>query len=112
MNKRRDYIPVRSKSETCKIKLEDILYIEQDLRKTIIATEGREVFFYGNVDSIIKYLDERFFRCHKSCIVNIEKIQSMREQTIFFENDKKIILGTQNYAKTRKRFNQYLEEFD
>jgi two-component system response regulator AgrA len=46
-------------------------------RKVILYSESGSYEYYGKLDEIKKQLDGRFFRCHKSFIVNTQAIQTV-----------------------------------
>ncbi len=58
------------------IPYEEIIYFETSStpHKVIVHTINRRVEFYGHVGHIIKELDDRFYQCHKSSIINKEHI--------------------------------------
>ncbi len=65
---------------------EDILYFEvsQNSRKIILYAKNSRIEFGGKLKEIEKELDHRFYRCHRSFIVNkdnIEKI-NMEDNTV------------------------------
>ena len=104
----KSYIPIIRRDETCKVFIENILMIEQDLRKTVIYTEEDKYWRYGKMDELSKYLDDRFFKCHHSCIINMDKVVKMREQTIFFENGFKITIGREKFQCAKQNFARYM----
>ncbi|MCL2437352.1 MAG: LytTR family transcriptional regulator DNA-binding domain-containing protein [Clostridiales bacterium] len=102
------YIPIINKEEICKVYIEDILLIEQDLRKTMIYTEENKLWRYGKIDELLRFLDDRFFRCHQSCIINMDKVIKMKEQTIFFKNGFKIVMGKEKFKSAKQKFAHYM----
>jgi len=44
-----DYIPVINKEEHCKVKIENVLMIEHELRRTIIYTENGKFWLYCKI---------------------------------------------------------------
>ena len=90
--------------------LEDILYMEKNLRKIRVSAGDSSIEFYGKFPDIEDYLDERFMCCHRSYIINLDKIVIMRYNTIFFENNERICLGRDAYGRAKKIFSSYLEE--
>lgn len=89
---------------------EDILYMEKNLRKIRVSAGNSSIEFYGRFPDIEDSLDERFMCCHRSYIINMDKIVIMRYNTIFFENNESICLGRDTYARAKKIFSSYLEE--
>jgi len=102
------YIPIINREETCKVYIKNVLFIEQDLRKTIIYTEKDKFWRYGKMDELLKFLDNRFLKCHQSCIINMDKVIKMKEQTIFFENGAKIIMGKEKFRFVKQSFANHL----
>ena len=65
-----------NKKISLQIYLKDIIYIYRDTvdRKLIIKTTNNEFLVSMNISDIINKLDSRFTRCHKSCIINEDRI--------------------------------------
>jgi len=105
---REEFIPFIQKGETCKIFIERIIAIEQNLRKIVVVTEEGKYSWYGKITDLSGYLDGRFLRCHSSYIINMDKVIRMREQTIFFENGYTLMMGREKYAPTRHYYNEYI----
>ena len=102
------FVPIIKKGETCKVFLDSIMLIEQDLRKTFIYTEDDTYWVYAKVDEFAQYLDENFLRCHHSCIINLNKVVKMKEQTVFFENGFKLTMGRDKFQCARQHFARYM----
>ena len=98
------YIPIINREETCKVYIVNVLFIEQDLRKIIVHTEDGLFWRYGKIEELLKYLDDRFFKCHKSCIINLDKVMKMKEQTVFFENGDKIVMSKEKFRLAKQNF--------
>ena len=74
-----------------RIDYDDILYIEKipHNKKSIIYTEnGNEIERVGSMLEILSLLDKSFCLSHKSCIVNLDKVQSvdLKENVIILKN--------------------------
>lgn len=71
------------------IRTDEILYIEKNGNKSIIITEISKNSTYKTLDSLLEELPSNFKRCHKSFIINENKVVSINKKTgyIFF-NDK------------------------
>ena len=106
----KEYIPVVTKKEISRVFTEDILYIEKNLRIVNIYTYGRIYSFYGKLNGISAYLGENFYKCHSSCIINLNKISRIEDGTFFFEGGVTLRIGQNNYQHTRKRYSKFLEE--
>lgn len=56
------------------IRMSSILYIERIGNKSHVITETNEEMTNKSLDSLLDELTSNFKRCHRSCIVNTEKI--------------------------------------
>ena len=104
MTMTKKFIPIVKKKETCKVFLESILTLEQDLRKTIIHTEEGTYLLYAKIDDFTKYLDENFLRCHHSCVINLDKVVKMKDQTAYFENGYHTSFGRDTFRYVKQHF--------
>jgi len=94
------------------IELDDIFYIKADLDEVIIKIENTQCYVrrkIGDMDKLLK--NKNFFRIHRSIIVNIDKIKSMKsvEQSkleISFKEIDDIVTSSKDGAK---EFREYLE---
>ena len=104
------YIPIKTRKETSKVYLDEIIYIEKNLRKTLLITESRTVAIYCDMASMKQYTDERFMDCHRSYLFNMDKIIRMSDQTIYMENGDQVFLGRESFRRGRRAFDRYLEQ--
>lgn len=109
-NYQENYIPVITRKETAKVSTREILYIETELRVINIHTASRIYRFYGKLDDVIKYLDGSFYRCHKSCVINLEKIARMEDGVFYFAGGMTLRVGQNNYRHTRNRYIHFLKQ--
>jgi two-component system response regulator AgrA len=59
------------------LKEQDILFIEKNKMKAIIHTDYSKVELYSTLKNIQNSLSSNFIRCHKSYVINSEKISSI-----------------------------------
>lgn len=94
------------------IDMEDIYYIKADLDEVIVRIKETDVYVRKKIGDLQNLLDtDIFFRIHRSCIVNINKIKSMQsiEQSklqIHFKDIDDVITSSKDGAK---EFREYLE---
>lgn len=69
----------------------DILYIYRDTvdRKLVIKTTNNEFIVGISINEIIKKLDGRFTQCHRSCIINEDRITEKNYVNGYFITDTK-----------------------
>ncbi len=88
---------VKSNDRIINIKFDEIIYIEtsEDVHKILLHSEDRDIEFFGNMKAILSELDERFYRCNRSYIVNKNKIKEIdvTNRYIYFNNGDKCIVS-------------------
>lgn len=104
------YLVVIKAEASHKLRQKEILFLKQNLRDVIIVTERGAVAQKGKVIEFKEKLEENFYVCHSYCIVNLDRIESMHDNTIFFDCGKQVKLGKNNYIKTKQAFNEYLKK--
>ncbi|MGH4124048.1 MAG: LytR/AlgR family response regulator transcription factor [Clostridium sp.] len=84
-------ITINTDTRVVNVKLDDILFIETTgvAHKIRIHEENRQVEFYCHLKEIQENLTDNFYRCHKSYIVNKNKIKEIdkKNNTIKMIND-------------------------
>ena len=105
-----EYMPIITGKYSVKLKIDEIVSIEQQLRKVVITTNEKCYSYYGKISNIDKYLDLRFYHCLSRLIINFDKVKEMRAQVIYFENGGFYYIGKNNYIKTRQTYSAYLKK--
>jgi DNA-binding LytR/AlgR family response regulator len=83
---------VRSNSRLVKLNLRDIFYVEALKDYVVINTQSTRYTIHATMKDIEKKLDNGdFIRVHRSFIVRIEKIQTIENQTVVLEENKKVM---------------------
>ncbi len=73
------------------ISLDDIVYCEIIDRKVYLHLASAEVVdYYERIEHLENRLDDRFFRCHRSFLINLQYLKSYQNQTAFMENGAQI----------------------
>lgn len=78
--KKGKFIVLSRKGEIEKLKINDIDYIEVIKREIIVHKNGEEVEYTGtSIEKLEEKLEDfKFFRCHKSYLVNLEKVDLIK----------------------------------
>lgn len=110
LNKEKKEIVIKNRKGTYRIAYKDILYAESKARVVNIhLTSGEVISFYSKLDDFIKSLqDERFFKCHKSFLVNIDYILKIENANIFIGEDRTIPISSTNIASIKEMYYNYL----
>jgi len=103
------YIRVIKSNLAMKIRVSDVVYIERDRRKLHVVTDNNYYEYYESLNEVVPLLDDRFCPCLKSCYINMDKIASVRDFLVTFENGETYLLGRDSYYKTKREFTKYLE---
>ena len=87
-------IPVGSSRNTSYIDAGGIIYIMSERRQMRIFTESGEECCYGRVADMMKLLPDSFCRCHRSYIINLDKIAHIKNKTgVVMKNGSEIPVG-------------------
>ena len=87
-----DILFVKSNSRLVKLYLKDIYYVEALKDYVIINTENAKYTVHSTMKELDKKLGNiEFARVHRSFIARLDKIQSIDNQNVILENERKII---------------------
>jgi two-component system LytT family response regulator len=103
----------KSGSKLYIINTEDIYYIKADLDEVIVKIKEADVYVRKKIGELDILLDTpNFYRIHRSYIVNIDKIKSMRsiEQSKLEISFKEISSTVTSSKDGAKNFREYLEK--
>ncbi|MPM12214.1 Transcriptional regulatory protein NatR [bioreactor metagenome] len=77
---------VKVRGEFVRLPYGDIFYFEKIGHRVKVYTASRELFFYDKLSNLTQQLDKAtFLQCHTGYIVNVDKIRSFREKTLYLE---------------------------
>ncbi len=98
-NARQANLLVQRGCESRIIPLDEIVYCEIIDRKVYLHLASLEVTdFYDRIDHLEKKLDDRFFRCHRSYLVNLKHIQRYSREQISLKGGAAVPVS-RSYAK-------------
>ncbi len=73
------------------ISLEDIIFCEIIDRKIYLnLASGEVVDYYERIENLETKLDGRFFRCHRSYLINLKYLKSYKNGTAYMEGGKAV----------------------
>ncbi len=88
------FIPGYTKGSKIGIEKDEILYLESALNYVYIHTENQKFIKHTAIKKMAAELDVHSFkRVHKSYIVNVSKIGSVKGNTVFLKNNIQVALG-------------------
>ncbi len=101
-------ITIQSRQETKKIFYHEILYIESALRKTKFHCLLEDYEYYERLDSLEKKLGKGFIRCHKSFLVNLSHVNSLKRRELILDNGQCIPVSNSKAKETKEAVLRYL----
>ncbi len=90
-DKEKGHLLVRKGHESNIISFQDIICCEIIDRKVYLNLNSGEVIdYYDRIENLEKKLDRRFFRCHRSYLINLNHLKSYRNNTAYMADGKEI----------------------
>lgn len=89
------------------IPFRDILYCEAVNHKIYLCTANGKVEYYSQLDALQKQLDERFFRCHRSYLVNLRCVAGKEGDVVLMANGDRVLVS----RRKQQQFSQQLLSF-
>ncbi len=90
-DKEKEHLLVQKGYESNIISFHDIICCEVIDRKVYIYLEsGKVIDYYDRIENLEKKLDKRFYRCHRSYLINLNHLKSYRNNTAYMADGKEI----------------------
>lgn len=97
--------------ESSIIPFDDIIFCEIIDRKIYLHLVSSEVIdFYGRIEGVEKKLDSRFFKCHRSFLINLKYLKSYKKGTAYMEGGKEIPVSRLRSKEFSNVVLQYMKE--
>lgn len=94
------------------ISFQDIICCEiMDRKVYLYLTSGEVTSYYDRIESLEKKLDGRFFRCHRSYLINLNHLKSYRNNTAYMADGKEIPVSRLRSKEFSKVILQYMREW-
>ena len=106
-----DTIFVKARQTMFAVRLDTIAFMEQECRQiTIHLTGGNDICFYGEYETMMPWLDNRFVHPHQSYVINMQQIHRLgKNEALLFSGDR-IVMGNRCFARLRKAYREYITE--
>lgn len=103
---------VRKGYESNIISFRDIICCEIIDRKVYLyLVSGEVVDFYERIENLEKKLDGRFFRCHRSYLINLNHLKSYRNSTAYMADGKEIPVSRLRSKEFSNVILQYMKDW-
>lgn len=94
------------------ISFQDIVYCEIIDRKMYLHLNSDEVIdYYESIENLEKKLDERFFKCHRSYLINLNYLKSYKDNMAYMANGKEIPVSRLRSKDFSNAILQYMKEW-
>ena len=105
------YIMVKEEGNLNKIDISEITYVEVQKETITIHTLNKVYKINGTMSNIEKEIDcSRFFRCHKSFLVNLEHIKSIKQYAAVLEDSEEVPVSRYRFKETKDKFFDLIED--
>lgn len=90
---------------TKNISVKDILFIETRGRGSLVNTIDRCYECNEKINNLeIELAEYGFFKCHKSFLINLNSVEHIDKEFVYFAQNKKAYLSVRKYTETKKRY--------
>ncbi len=89
---------------------EEILFFESSYRKLYVHTDSGTEELYAIIDNVMEEAGGRFIQCHKSFLVNLDRVSSMEHKFFVMDNGEHVPISRGRAEETRKKFFESLGE--
>lgn len=109
ISEKNKYIFIDGKSDTLKIKANDITYIEIQKRDMTIHTKKGDYQVKSTMDKVEKDLNNsNFYRCHKSFLLNMEYVDSIKQYVAILENKEEVPISRHRFKDFKIKFLRFM----
>lgn len=103
------YVLIPTLDGLTKVKLQDIYYIECVARKTLVIMRNSTFTCTYNINTLEEKLNHLgFIRCHRSFIINLKYIKTLKAGTVIMENEEEVLLSKYRQKEVRARLTEFL----
>ncbi len=111
-DKKKGHLLVQRGYESNIISFQDIVCCEIIDRKVYVyLTSGEVMDYYEKIENLEKKLDGRFFRCHRSYLINLNYLKSYRNNIAYMTDGKEIPVSRLRNKEFSNVILQYMKEW-
>ncbi len=94
------------------ILIDNIFYIESYNHKIIMHVESGDMGYYARLSDLEQELAGRFYRIHKSYLINLSYVDKYSRNEVTLLNGQKLLISKYKYADFVKAYLSYMEKED
>ncbi|MDX5624745.1 LytTR family DNA-binding domain-containing protein [Clostridioides difficile] len=103
------HITIKNKSNTYKIYLNEIKYIEVQKKNMLRHTKNKTFDAICILEKIEKDLNiEELVRCHKSYIINLNYVENIKSNTAILDSQEEIPISSYRYKDIKERLLKFI----
>lgn len=88
-----------------KLVVKNILFIKTYKRNIIVHTVDNKYECSNNIAELESLLEKYgFYRSHRSCLVNLDKVTTFNKRDIFFANNETAYLSSRKYPEMKRKY--------
>ena len=104
----RPFLLVIAERETIRIFFDDIYYAESQGHYMLVYTREAQYRVRQAVSGLLEQLDQGFYRCGRSFVVNLRHVCRITKSEVFLDNQSSLPLGRGQYDEINKTMINYL----
>lgn len=108
--RRTEGLTLQTKSAVYFLPFAGIRYLESQGRQVRCVTDHGTCESYARLSELEGQLNDRFFQCHKSFVVNMDRVTAFASTCFTLSTGERIPVSTRRRAEARLRFLQSLKE--
>jgi len=94
------------------IDFDEIVYCEVINRKVYLHLQSSEIInYYDKIENLEKKLDENFFKCHRSYLINLKYLYSFKNNIAYMNNGENIPVSRLRYKEFTNAIMQYMKRW-
>lgn len=94
------------------VSFDDIVFCEVIDRKVYLHLKSAETIdYYDRIEALKKKLDDRFFRCHRSYLINLKYLKGYKNATAYMEGGREIPVSRLRGREFSNVILQYMKEW-
>ncbi len=101
---------IKTRDKSIAVDVDDILFMENEMRKIAVHTKREVIRFYGSMSDIEEKVGDKFYRCHRGYLVNMEHIAEYDNENIYLTNGDKVYLSREKYQNFVKHYMRFLRK--
>ena len=110
MEAKKNQLIIRNRNVTYVFFTYQLLYIESSAHQVIIHADREDIECYEKLSNLESRLDNNFAKCHKSFLVNMDRIRRITGSTIIFDNDVQINMSRQKAEEFKRTYFDYIQK--